>query len=1378
MGLLSGSGRPRPFSHARAGPVADQEQIAVTLRVRRKPGAGKLPDTSHWQSTPIRERKFFTTEEYVRGLGAHSADIDSVAAFVRSAGMTVLRTHAGRRTVSILGSAARINTVFEIKLEHFEDPSAPLSQGGQRRTHRGFDGPVTLPAELAGLVTAVIGLDNRHLGRPTGALGRPAGGPTDPTGAGYPLAANLVTGPSYNFPNTGAADQTIGVIAPQPVGQPEMPPCYLISDINNYFNNVGLPTGYTSPPALVQDIDCTVGTTTYLNNPAAVTAITDVNKAPGAILELTQDITTAAAIAQGATIYVYFTEASEAGLVEFLNRVLVPDPGENQPSVLSFSFDFYLGDDALGGPEYPGIGSLSDTSSPAHIVDELLAEITAVGVNVFAALGDWGSDNWLLLNPTPPPPPVPPDGKQHVAFPQTDPSVTACGGSLLGTMQETTWSDAFSTTSQFGGSFQNTLPNSNFGSTGGGVSDTFPAPAYQIAAGITGAPDSAGVTHNGRGVPDVAGHVAYSGYLVNNNAYDLIGTSCVAPLYAGLAAVLRSALGVQLGAFNTILYALKDVAFNDITVGNNDSNDNSANVGSVISAYTGTPYTGTTPDAAYFSAGIGWDACTGLGSINGTKLLNGIASLLFNSNYYFQLNKGSFGLDEVTAQAQSSGTTEALYSDPTPFLLVLEGFTPNAVGNLVPTVNSSSPGVTVAVGAPQWEIGSQPYTPQRVIFPCSLTFTSPIATTASGGIFPAAGAAATVLLTAPSVTVAGQILPAASANLILDPGADPYFANFGDNQYFYLSQDLRVFTVCPGILAQSAPIDGLALKASTTTTWDTAAAYTYIQDLLIDLNEKYSDPSGTNPFTLFPDQTNASSADSSVTPTQVDPAGPLENPPLANYNFAVARVRVSGAPNTKTSSNVRVLFRLFVAQTSDTDYQPTTTYPSTLDGAGQPQDPQLGVAGGEVVTIPFFATGNYEGNADNGINTDYVPTETVNNKQVEIGSSGQAWAYYGCYLNLYPMDNTITVNGGVVPVQSQLMSTHCCIVAQLVCDDAPYPTSGVVLGPEWSDNFAQRNLQITQSDNPGPPASHRVPQTFDIRPGRAPGIGQLEDYPDELMIDWGETPPGSKASIFWPQLKSADVLALANNLYSTHQLKAADAHTISCVVPKGITCVPIPPGGSANYAGLFTVDLPPGVRSGQTFTILVRRISTWAAFKGRTGKREEMRNWRYVVGSFAVRIPVTTPSAMLPAEENAYSILKWRLSQLPASSRWIPVLKRYLNISEGRIIGIGGNPGLITPSPYGVSGRLGRGSHGRSHESTGKVAGVIYDRFGDFEGFHLLTEAGHNRHYLCTETEIETLVRYAWLERVVITVVSEEHRREKPKRITLVRARRGPDQHH
>jgi len=359
-------------------------------------------------------------------------------------------------------------------------------------------------------------------------------------------------------------------------------------------------------------------------------------------------------------------------------------------------------------------------------------------------------------------------------------------------------------------------------------------------------------------------------------------------------------------------------------------------------------------------------------------------------------------------------------------------------------------------------------------------------------------------------------------------------------------------------------------------------------------------------------------------------------------------------------------------------------------------------------------------------------------------------------------------------------------------------------GPEWSDNFAQRNLQITYSDNPGPLETHRVPQTFDVRPGPAPGTGQLEDYPDELWIDWGEVPVGSTASIYWPAVSAIDVLALAEKYYSSSQLSAADAHTVKCTVPGGSTYVPIPYATGPNFAGLFTVDLPPGIKAGTSYTITVRRVSTQrgpqqlapppqtqttiagaAAPRAAVSNAEttSMRNWRYIVGTFAVRIPVTTPNVMLPAEENTLAIIKWRLSQMQPGNRWIPVLNRWIGLIEGRVRGLGGNPGTIVPSPWGWYGPppaygQGRG-HGQGsehgHEATGKVCGVIYDRFGDFDGFLLRTEEGHERHYRSHEAEIESLARYAWLERVVITVVSDEHGPAAPVRIILRRAPPQPE---
>jgi hypothetical protein len=162
------------------------------------------------------------------------------------------------------------------------------------------------------------------------------------------------------------------------------------------------------------------------------------------------------------------------------------------------------------------------------------------------------------------------------------------------------------------------------------------------------------------------------------------------------------------------------------------------------------------------------------------------------------------------------------------------------------------------------------------------------------------------------------------------------------------------------------------------------------------------------------------------------------------------------------------------------------------------------------------------------------------------------------------------------------------------------------------------------------------------------------------------------------------------------------------------------------------------------------------------------RNWRYVVGTFAVRIPVTTRAEMLPLEENTLAIMKWKLTLMAPTNRWYPVLQRYISYIVGRVQGLGGDPGGIEPSPSGYHPKPISGETRCEH--TGKVSGIVYDRFGDFRGFCLLTECGEEREYWSRENEIEALVRFAWRERIVISVVSKVEDPFCPVSIILRRA--------
>jgi hypothetical protein len=175
-------------------------------------------------------------------------------------------------------------------------------------------------------------------------------------------------------------------------------------------------------------------------------------------------------------------------------------------------------------------------------------------------------------------------------------------------------------------------------------------------------------------------------------------------------------------------------------------------------------------------------------------------------------------------------------------------------------------------------------------------------------------------------------------------------------------------------------------------------------------------------------------------------------------------------------------------------------------------------------------------------------------------------------------------------------------------------------------------------------------------------------------------------------------------------------------------------------------------------------------------------NWRQVSGAFQVRIPVTTSAVMLPLEASTLAVLKWRLATMPTMSRWRPVLERYVQYVSERVDGLGGNANNIPPSLEGAPPESGP-DHRRPHEQrrpfedheqgwTGKVIGVVYDRFGDFAGFRLLSESGDERSFRSREDELGELVHQAWTGRYLITVYVEEPDSDWAAEIVF---RRAPD---
>jgi kumamolisin len=466
---------------------------------------------------------------------------------------------------------------------------------------------------------------------------------------------------------------------------------YRPADITQYF--ASLPAGYQTPPTVI-NVPLTVDGVAYANNVASQ---------PGA--EITQDIQIAATVAQGVTVVVYTTTADEAGWLTLLNRIIKPEPGDIVPSVLTSSW--YLGDD---GALPPGL---------LHALSGKFRELAARGITVFCAQGDHGSTDV-------PPGSAPAGGNPpecRVQYPASDPWVTSCGGTRISNVavssfDEVVWND--------------------LGQTGGGVSDYFPLPSYQRVAGVSPTSQNDGKVR--RGVPDLAANASpYSGYgnLViggstfasHNDHGD--GTSAAAPLLAGLTSVLNAALGQPIGFFNTWLYKFGGSVCRDITSGDNNPGGN----------------------ASFYTAGPGWDACTGWGSVQGTELLTALINATQTPALRFSVAKSAF----------SSGAVAATMSWPNAFTLVLDGFAPYQLdgGPLPqPTLSGafgSVPGISITPNAagPRWLNPAGTYSPQQVEFPYDITFTA-----ASLSAFPAVGAAPVQDQLQASITVAGGTLTA------------------------------------------------------------------------------------------------------------------------------------------------------------------------------------------------------------------------------------------------------------------------------------------------------------------------------------------------------------------------------------------------------------------------------------------------------------------------------------------------------------------------------------------------------------------------------------------------------------------------------------------
>jgi kumamolisin len=507
---LSGSERSQLPGATPTAPLDEGQVITVTVLLRRR---AQVP------TELVEGPETITTTQLGEQYGADPADAQVVAEALGEYGLTVTEYHLESRRLKVSGTIAAMQAAFGTTLAAV---SSPHPDGLGDVQHRYRTGSLSVPARLSGIITAVVGLDDRPQARPQFRRppqfgGRTTAEPEDDSepdkkkkkaASGAPLTAPQVAS-FYQFPDgSDGTGQAVAII--------ELGGGYTASDLSTYFSGLGL-----SVPSVTA-----VGVDGGANTPGG--------DADG---EVELDIEVVGGVAPGAAQFVYFAPNTDQGFIDAISEAVHATP---TPIAVSISW----------GQSEDQWSAQSRTA-----MDEAFADGAALGVTVTVAAGDNGASDDTSGQTS-----------VHCDFPASSPHALACGGTKL--IGDTTSS---AITSEV---VWNEL-SSGYGAGGGGVSDVFPLPSFQADAGVPASAASGG--GSGRGVPDVAGNAdPVTGYLVvvDGKQEPIGGTSAVAPLWAGLIARLAQSTGKRFGLLQTTLYAgvapgVAQTGFNDIVSGDN-----------------------------------------------------------------------------------------------------------------------------------------------------------------------------------------------------------------------------------------------------------------------------------------------------------------------------------------------------------------------------------------------------------------------------------------------------------------------------------------------------------------------------------------------------------------------------------------------------------------------------------------------------------------------------------------------------------------------------------------------------------------------------------------------------------------------------------------
>jgi len=606
---LQGTMHPRVLGGVDRGPVAATMPLErMTLVFSRTPEQqAALEQLLAEQQDPnsVNYHKWLTPEEFGDRFGLSQADLDVVSAWLKAQGFQVEEVARARDWIAFSGIAAQVEAAFRVPIHSY------LVAG---ETHFAASTDISIPDAFAGIVAGVTGLHD-FAPRPRNIIARPRV-TSSITGNHFVVPGDFAT--IYNLPLPSYTNgqgvctrppcwdgtgQTIAV-----VGQSQ-----LSTDSNPGRNG--------SPGVNGQQYDVVTFRNLAGLPPVNLTVKlkgSDPGIVSGDVGEANLDLEWAGAAAPNAALIYYIEKGSNGGAFQ----ALVDAVNDNKAQVISVSYGTCEGTlDSNTQTQLTNAGQQANAHNQAIVV----------------ASGDSGAADCDAT--------LPATHGLSVDFPGSMPYSTSMGGTTF-TGDSTNSSDPTQPTQYWAGATNDTgndvapsafsyLPetawNDSSGATtgapsatGGGASAKFPKPPWQTGPGVP--------ADQARDVPDIALNASAShdftvicsqsscvnGYRNIDTTFDVIGgTSVGTPQFAGILALLNQAKGSAQGNPNRQLYALAansntSWAFNDITTGNN-----------IITCTTGP---GCSNGSIGYSAGVGYDLATGLGSVDATALIDALTN--------------------------------------------------------------------------------------------------------------------------------------------------------------------------------------------------------------------------------------------------------------------------------------------------------------------------------------------------------------------------------------------------------------------------------------------------------------------------------------------------------------------------------------------------------------------------------------------------------------------------------------------------------------------------------------------------------------------------------------------------------------------------------